>query len=104
MAERLRFREGEPEERAEVSQEELQQFLQSPKVEQFTEQWHKEGYTKAGIHELLTELHIRFEGDDEKALERGEEILSVLIHIDLGKFKIRPEGIVKGLKKLVGKE
>ncbi len=104
MVEKLRFREGEPEEKAEVSEEALQQFLQSPKVEQFTEEWHKEGYTKIGIHELLTELHIRFEGDEEKALERGDEILSVLIHIDLGKFKIKPEGLVKGIKKLLGKE
>ena len=104
MVEKLRFRGGEPEEKAEVSQAELQEFLQSPQVDQFTEQWHKEGYTKIGIHELLTELHIRFEGDEEKALERGEEILSVLVHIDLGRFKIKPEGLVKGLKKLIGKE
>ncbi len=93
-----------PEKREETGEAELKQFLQSRETQQFTEQWHGEGYTKAGIHELLTELHIRFSGDEKKALERGGEILAVLKNIDLGKFKVKPEGLVKAIKKIFGGE
>lgn len=91
-------------EKEEKGETELKQFLQSKDVQQFTEMWHKEGYTKAGIHELLTELHIRFSGDEKKAIERGGEILAVLKNIDLGKFKVKPEGLVKAIKKIFGGE
>jgi hypothetical protein len=93
-----------PEKKEEAGEAELKQFLQSRETQQFTEQWHTEGYTKAGIHELLTELHIRFSGDEKKALERGHEILSVLKNVDLGKFKVRPEGLVKAIRKIFGGE
>lgn len=96
-----RFKET-PEKKEEAGETELKQFLESRAVRQFTEEWHKEGYTKAGIHELLTELHIRFTGDEKKTTERAGEILSVLKNIDLGKFKIKSEGILKGLKKALG--
>lgn len=91
-------------EKEETGETELKQFLESRAVRNFTEDWHKEGYTKAGIHELLAELHIRFTGDEKKTLERAGEILSVLKNIDLGKFKIKPEGLLKGLKKALGGE
>lgn len=70
-------------------------FIQSAQVRQFAEQWQKEGYTKAGIHEMLGELYRRFSGDEKKALERGGEILAILKHIDLSNFKIKPEGLAK---------
>jgi len=89
-------------EREEAGETELKQFLESRAVRNFTEEWHKEGYTKAGIHELLTELHVRFSGDEKRTTERAGEILSVLKNIDLGKFKIKPEGLLKGLKNILG--
>jgi len=88
-------------EKEEAGETELKQFLESRAVRQFTDEWHKEGYTKAGVHELLTELHVRFTGDEKRTLERAGEILSVLKNIDLGKFKIKPEGLLKGLKKVI---
>ncbi|MCX6768573.1 MAG: hypothetical protein NTY83_01890 [Candidatus Micrarchaeota archaeon] len=91
-----------PEKREEAGETELKQFLESRTVRSFTEEWHKEGYTKAGIHELLTELHIRFSGDEKKTLDRGHEILAILKNIDLGKFKIKPEGLLRGLKNILG--
>lgn len=91
-----------PEKEEKAGETELKLFLQSGEVQQFTEHWHREGYTKAGIHELLTELHIRFSGDEKKALERAGEILSVLKNIDLGKFKVKTEGLLKGLRKALG--
>jgi len=95
---------GGPERKEEAGETELKQFLESRAVRNFTEEWHKEGYTKAGVHELLTELHVRFTGDEKRTLERAGEILSVLKNIDLGKFKIKPEGLLKGLKKALGGE
>jgi len=93
------FKAPEKEERGETA---LKQFLESGAVRQFTDEWHKEGYTKAGVHELLTELHVRFSGDEKRTIERAGEILSVLKNIDLGKFKIKPEGLLKGLKNILG--
>ncbi|MDD2655420.1 MAG: hypothetical protein PHQ80_02000 [Candidatus ainarchaeum sp.] len=94
---------GEPE-RKENVETDMKQFLQSRPVHEFTELWHREGYTKMGIHELLSELYRRFSGDEKKALERGEEILAVLKMVDLSKFKIKPEGLVKAMRKLFGGE
>lgn len=90
---------AEPE-RGEATESDMKLFIQSSEVRQFTERWHKEGYTKAGIHEMLEELYRRFSGDEKKTLERGEEILTILKHIDLSKFKINSEGLVKEVKKL----
>jgi hypothetical protein len=94
---------GEPEKKENVETD-MKQFLQSRPVQEFTELWHREGYTKMGVHELLSELYRRFSGDEKKAMERGSEILAVLKHIDLGKFKIKSEGLLKGLKKALGSE
>jgi hypothetical protein len=96
------MRYGEPEKKEEAGEAELKQFLESRTVRNFTDEWHKEGYTKAGVHELLTELHIRFSGDEKRTLERGHEILAVLKNVDLGKFKVKPEGLFKGLKNILG--
>ncbi|MEW5996637.1 MAG: hypothetical protein AB1657_03515 [Candidatus Micrarchaeota archaeon] len=100
----VELRYAETPERREEAKGDLALFLESREAQQFTEQWHKEGYTKIGIHELLSELYRRFSGDEKRALERGGEILAVLKNIDLSKFKIKSEGLVKAIKKAIGGE
>lgn len=95
---------AEQPERREEAKGDLQLFLESREVQRFTEEWHQQGYTKIGIHELLSELYRRFSGDEKKTLERGWEILAVLKNIDLSRFKIKSEGLVKAIKKVMGGE
>ncbi|GEM_PF-1349737 len=88
----------------EVKQEEetavtdkFKSFMESARTIQFVGKWHEEGYTKAGISEILYELHARYgDSDMDMVYERGDEILSVLKRVDLRKFKLKSEGPPEG--------
>ena len=72
-------------------------FMESARTVKFINKWNQEGYTKAGISELLFELHSRYAAMDiDMVYDRGDEILSVLKRVDLGKFKLKPEGPPEG--------
>lgn len=67
----------------EVSTGSFKNFMGSSETKQFIEEWHEKGYTKAGVEELLFELHARYGGDDDDdsddtVRKRGGEMLEVM--------------------------
>lgn len=76
----------EPEEETvqKVSAGSFKNFMNSPQTKAFIEEWHKNGYTKAGVEELLFELHARYGGDDDDddsadaVRKRAGEMLEVM--------------------------
>jgi len=76
----------EPKEEAvqQVSAGSFKNFMNTPATKAFIEEWHKNGYTKAGVEELLFELHARYGGDDDDddaadaVRKRAGEMLEVM--------------------------
>lgn len=89
-------------------------FLRSPRAQSFIKRWaakKKEGkkiYTKRGVVSLLKSLfQIPGLSSDEAVLEEGEELLNMLGGMDgltgfLMGWKAKSEGIIKGLKVIMG--
>lgn len=48
-------------------------FMNKQSTKQFISDWHEKGYTKAGVEELLYELHARYSGGDDDDDKDGEE-------------------------------
>jgi hypothetical protein len=77
-------------------------FINKASTKQFIADWHEKGYTKAGIEELLYELHARYcadGGDDdddaeEHVIKRAGEMLDVMKSVRglFEPFKDRTEG------------
>jgi hypothetical protein len=60
-------------------------FINKQSTKQFISDWHEKGYTKAGVEELLYELHARYSGGDddddegeERVIKRAGEMLDVM--------------------------
>jgi hypothetical protein len=58
-------------------------FIGKAKTKKFIAEWHKQGYTKAGVQELLYELYQRYGGDgddddEDTVLGRASDMLDVL--------------------------
>ena len=58
-------------------------FMENGKTKTFIKQWHKKGYTKAGVEELLFELYARYGGDgddddEDRVLGRAGEMLDIM--------------------------
>ena|GEM_PF-3047204 len=68
----------------EISAGSFKNFMNTPETKHFIEEWHEKGYTKAGVEELLFELHARYGGDDddddsaEAVRKRAGEMLEVM--------------------------
>lgn len=100
-----------PEEQKSPSADE---FVKTPEVKQFVEKWTakpKEGkpaYTKRGVVELVRYMHQITGLESNKAvLAASEGVLKKLSNMDglhgfLMGMKIKPEGLLKGLGKLMG--
>jgi hypothetical protein len=79
-------------------------FIKKESTKQFISEWHEKGYTKAGVEELLYELHARYcsgGGDDddedkeeEHVIKRAGEMLDVMKSVRglFEPFKDRTEG------------
>lgn len=95
----------------------FKEFMASPETKAFINEWstktdRKTGeqmYTKAGVVELLRVLYeSRSFTSDKKLLNSANEILSLLRGADklkgfLAGWKAKSEGIIKGIKSLLGK-
>ncbi|MDD5172455.1 MAG: hypothetical protein PHF60_05475 [Candidatus ainarchaeum sp.] len=90
------------------------EFVKTPEVKQFVDKWTakpKEGkpaYTKRGVVELVRYMHQIAGLESNKAvLAASEGVLKKLSNMDglhgfLMGMKIKPEGLLKGLGKLMG--
>ena len=87
-------------------------FLSTLQAKQFMNKWAKKMrdgkplYTKRGISTLLRALHGSFNSDKE-VVSSADEILSMLGGMDglqgfLAGWKAKSEGIIKGLKSVLG--
>ena len=58
-------------------------FMGKAKTKKFISEWHEQGYTKAGVQELLYELYQRYGGDgddddEDTVLGRAGDMLDVM--------------------------
>lgn len=77
-------------------------FINKQSTKQFISDWHEKGYTKAGVEELLYELHARYSGgddgddkDEERVIKRAGEMLDVMKSVRglFEPFKDKVEGV-----------
>lgn len=90
------------------------EFIKTPEAREFTEKWAskmREGkplYTKRGVTELLRYMHqVGGLSSNKQVLAASDAILKKLGNMDglsgfLMGMKIKPEGLLKGLGKLMG--
>jgi len=89
-----------------------EEFLGTAKAKEFVKKWSKKEkdgkpmYTKRGVTRLLSALHGSYDSD-KAILESADEVLSMLGGMDslqgfLAGWKAKSEGIIKGLKSIVG--
>lgn len=105
----------EPETSAQQSQksESFEKFVQTPEVKNFVSEWSNKTnpsgeqlYTKRGVTRLLGAI-FGSRDTDKKVLQDGKEILSMLGGMDglkgfFAGWKASTEGLIKGLKQIVG--
>jgi hypothetical protein len=91
-----------------------EEFLGTQKAREFVSRWAKKTrdgrplYTKRGVTALLRALFGSYDSD-ENILESAEEVLNMLGGMDglqgfLAGWKAKSEGIIKGLKSVLGGE
>lgn len=89
-----------------------EEFLGTAKAKEFVKKWskaEKDGrpmYTKRGVTRLLRALHGSY-NSDKAILESADDVLNMLGGMDglqgfLAGWKAKSEGIIKGLKSIVG--
>lgn len=91
-----------------------EEFMKTAEVKQFVEKWSsktkegKPGYTKRGVVELVRYMHqIAGLESNRAVLAASDGVLKKLSNMDglhgfLMGMKIKPEGLLKGLGKLMG--
>jgi len=80
------YKKGETEEekpKAALSSASFKNFMGKAKTKKFVSDWHEQGYTKAGVQELLYEIYQRYGGDgddddEDTVLGRASDMLDVL--------------------------